>query len=162
MSSMAVTEFDGRGGNVYGAVNVVRRRVPTDAALANSCGPAKDRVCLATVASNADVFHSSGCRRGPTVPNRNCEFLYALDGYLNVHTRTQVATRHSGRGTVVVADPRLRLDRSVADDFPHQLFSFFFNVRPGDTLFFFTSTPCSGCFGPPSGRSPASRPARPR
>lgn len=51
---MAVTEFDGRGGNVYGAVNVIRRRVPTDAALANRCGPARDRVCLATVASNAN------------------------------------------------------------------------------------------------------------
>eukprot|EP00035_Acanthoeca_spectabilis_P011423 m.201337 g.201337 ORF g.201337 m.201337 type:complete len:323 (+) comp15345_c0_seq1:5228-6196(+) len=62
-SSMAITEFDGQGGHVYDSVNVVRRNLSAMTEVPNTCGPARNRVCLATVASNADVFHSSGCRR---------------------------------------------------------------------------------------------------
>ena len=109
---MAVTEFDGAGGHSYERVRVVRRPLParrTDgdggavveaatavtAATADDdpatalCGPpSRRRLCLAVVASNADAFHSSGCRDGPAL--RAVELSYAMDDYLNVHSRAQV------------------------------------------------------------------------
>ena len=41
------------------------------------------------MACNADVFHSSGVQRGPTVVDS--EFSYAFDDYCNVHSRVQVS-----------------------------------------------------------------------
>jgi hypothetical protein len=98
------------------------------------CGPTKSRVCLATVASNADVLHSSGCKFGPKVTN--CEFSYALDDYLNIHTRTQVCVADDSSGGLVIADPRLRADVNVPDDHPYGTVESMSNVRPGDTLSF--------------------------
>ena len=49
---------------------------------------ASGRLCLGMIASNADVFHSSGVRRGPTV--EGCEFTVAMDDYFNVHSRAQL------------------------------------------------------------------------
>ena len=81
---MAVTEFDGKGGHVYERVIVGRRIVPD----VHSRCAGGSRVCLAIVSSNADVFHSSGCRDGPRLTNAS--FSYALDDYFNCHSRAQV------------------------------------------------------------------------
>ena len=40
------------------------------------------RLCLGMIASNADIFHSSGVKRGPLL--ERCEFTVAMDDYLNV------------------------------------------------------------------------------
>lgn len=136
-SFMAVTEFDGPGGNAYHNVNVVRRPAATRTA---RCGKNGGRLCLALVASNADVFHSSGCQRGPLV--QGCEFSYAMDDYCNVHSRVQVAAPlpHSlGRAdaaTILAIDPRLAADSGLQDDLPYGTVETLTNVRPGMTLSF--------------------------
>lgn len=55
-SFMAITEFDGEGGHSYDNFRVVRRGVDPDA----RCGRDGRRLCFGAVASNGDVFHSSG------------------------------------------------------------------------------------------------------
>ena len=54
------------------------------------------RLCLGMIASNADIFHSSGVKRGPTV--ERCEFTVAMDDYLNVHSRAQLLVSRIGGG----------------------------------------------------------------
>lgn len=141
-SFMAVTEFNGHGGNVYHNVQVVRRTVTGPE---ERCGLNGRRLCLATVAANADVFHSSGCQRGPVV--QGCEFSYALDDFCNVHSRVQVglgvigaakarAGRRPATTRVLVADPRLARDAGIVDDLPYGTVETMPNVRPGMTLAF--------------------------
>jgi hypothetical protein len=67
---MAVTEFQGDGGNVYERVRVV--------------APSAAR----PLASNADGFHSSGARAGPRLDH--VEIRGLLDDYFNVHNTLQL------------------------------------------------------------------------
>jgi hypothetical protein len=118
-SFMAIAEFDGAGGNVYDNMKVIRRPIAGTAALgvgAAGCGLIGTRTCMTTIASNADVFHSSGVKIGPVV--QNSEFSYALDDFFNSHTRVQVScgpvrSSDSTAGTDV-SGSTLRQQRSVA------------------------------------------------
>ena len=97
-SFMAVTEFDGKGSNRYSGVRVVRRNVtsldqlcatsrrePLPARL-RAASDGAGRLCLGMIASNADIFHSSGVKRGPVV--ERCEFTVAMDDYVRLRTHT--------------------------------------------------------------------------
>ncbi len=63
---MAFTEFLGEGGHSYRNCRVIRR-------------PGSNRL----LANNADVFHSVGVEKGPTI--EQCEFSFAADDLVNVH-----------------------------------------------------------------------------
>ena len=63
---------------------------------------ASGRLCLGMIASNADIFHSSGVRRGPTV--EGCEFTVAMDDYFNVHSRAQLLVSRNVPAAVNVND----------------------------------------------------------
>ena len=67
---MALTEFQGGGGNVYERVRVAP--------------PSADR----PLGSNADGFHSSGAAVGPRLLNTTIRNLF--DDYFNVHTTAQL------------------------------------------------------------------------
>ena len=86
-SYMAVTEFRGDGGNVYERL----RLVPRDAA--------------APLASNADGFHSSGMRVGPTL--RGVVMAGLLDDYFNVHNTFQLLVGSAGPRSLLVGDYQL-------------------------------------------------------
>ena len=83
--NMAITEFQGGGGNVYANVSLV----PRDA--------------TRPLASNADGFHSSGMVRGPHLVRVTMRNL--LDDYFNVHTTVQlVAEVHAATNSILVGD----------------------------------------------------------
>ena len=129
-SFMAITEFDGICGNRYESIKVIRRT------------KVKQGYPLPLVACNADVFHSSGCQKGPIVKYN--EYSYAFDDYLNVHSRTQINV-----GVVVtddtslfdatavnyidllVVDPRLHRDAGLIDDGPYGVVETFTNLQTG-------------------------------
>eukprot|EP00041_Stephanoeca_diplocostata_P034459 m.1178327 g.1178327 ORF g.1178327 m.1178327 type:complete len:945 (+) comp24526_c0_seq3:702-3536(+) len=147
-SFMAITEFDGAGRNTYDGVNVLRRPVTTGNELCGAdvgTSTPSPRLCLGLVASNADVFHSSGVQHGPTVTN--CEFTYAMDDYCNVHSRGQVSVgmvvdtaaarnQTSGNEALLLVDPRLTRDAGLADDLPYGTVETMPNVVPGMHLAF--------------------------
>ena len=86
--NMAITEFQGDGGNVYANVSLV----PRDA--------------TRPLASNADGFHSSGMKRGPHLLRVTMRNL--LDDYFNVHTTVQlVAEVHAATNSLLVGDYQL-------------------------------------------------------
>jgi hypothetical protein len=72
---MAVTEFQGDGGNLYDGVVVA--------------APSAAR----PLGSNADGFHSSGARAGPRLSNVTIRGL--LDDYFNVHVSFHANQRHA-------------------------------------------------------------------
>lgn len=79
-SFMGFTEFDGRGGHVYQGCRLVRQ--PPNFAQrwgSNSVTP--------MWAANADAFHSSGVKNGPTLDN--VELSFSVDDFVNVHSRLQ-------------------------------------------------------------------------
>jgi hypothetical protein len=84
---MAVTEFQGDGGNVYERVRVAPP------------SPARP------LGSNADGFHSSGTRVGPTLSHVQISNL--LDDYFNVHTTAQLYIGPAGGGAHLVGDYQL-------------------------------------------------------
>ena len=148
-SFMAVTEFDGKGSNRYSDLRVVRRNVTSASQLCattrkqpghlRSPASAGGRLCLGMVASNADIFHSSGVQRGPTL--ERCEFTVAMDDYLNIHSRAQllVSRRASGPSTeLLILDGRLTRDRGMHDDFPYGTVETMPNAAVGDELSFFS------------------------
>jgi hypothetical protein len=151
-SYMAITEFDGIGYNVYNNMKVIRRQNTDSFKL---CGRKQQRLCLATVSANADVFHSSGMKFGPIV--RNSEFSYAMDDYFNVHSRVQISfgktamaknnnlnnvankTMHQQKKDTIkllIADPRLVRDHYVADDDPYGTAETMTNAKVGDQVNF--------------------------
>ena len=120
-SYMAVTEFRGDGGNVYERL----RLVPRDASM--------------PLSSNADGFHSSGMRLGPTL--RGVVMTGLLDDYFNVHNTFQLLVGSAGPLSLLVGDYQLfagdsallygtqkTLDRVVAGDalsvFPLNTFTY--------------------------------------
>lgn len=132
-SYMAVTEYDGVGGHSYERITVGRR--PNLRSATERCGkPDKPRLCLAVVSSNADVFHSSGCRDGPHL--RRVSFSYAMDDYLNVHSRAQVVAARLSNHSLLIIDPRLARDDAVADDSPYGTAETLPHVRGGDVFTF--------------------------
>jgi hypothetical protein len=134
-SYMGVTEFDGIGGHAYERVRVVRRAGLRSASdLCDTASGRSPRLCLAVVSCNADVFHSSGCRDGPSL--RNVSFSYAMDDYLNVHSRAQLVAARISPTSLLVVDPRLARDDSVADDSPYGTVETMPNVRAGDVISF--------------------------
>ena len=142
-SFMAITEFNGIGHNTYNGMKVIRRNVKNENIL---CGKKQRRLCFAAVASNADVFHSSGMKFGPKI--RDCEFSFAMDDYCNVHSRVQISfggiqpeikrEKDSQENVIklVIADPRLVLDHFVPDDNPYGTVETMFNAKQGDRVSF--------------------------
>ena len=126
-SFMAITEFDGQGGNVYNRMKVIRSQ-------------RKNGRELPLVACNADVFHSSGCQHGPTVINN--EYSFAFDDYLNIHSRAQVNAGVLSSSPLpvsplglsyvdlLVVDPRMRKDAGLADDGPYGVVETLTNLQP--------------------------------
>lgn len=114
-SFMAITEFDGLGGHSYTNVAVAVRDVSANPN-STACAGGK-RLCQGILASNADCFHSSGCKFGPKLINVNLSSTF--DDYLNIHTRTQVlATISADRTRVKILDPRLNRDKGLPNDHP--------------------------------------------
>jgi|EP01047_Picozoa_sp_COSAG01_P030340 hypothetical protein len=96
---MAITEFQGGGGNQYINVSLTPRSPATP------------------LASNADGFHSSGMRRGPTLVGVTMTNL--LDDYLNIHNTFQLVTNRTGPQSLLVADYQLFSgDNSVCESSP--------------------------------------------
>ena len=59
--------------------------------------------------SNADAFHSSGTRRGPSLSN--VTLSNNMDDFLNVHSRMQLLGDVLSSTELIILDPRM----SVAD-----------------------------------------------
>lgn len=150
-SFMAVTEFDGKGSNRYSDLRVVRRNVTSADQLCatmrstsirestNDGGGRAGRLCQGMIASNADIFHSSGAKRGPML--ERCEFTVAMDDYLNVHSRAQllVSSQVNGVNTkLLVLDGRLARDRGMPDDLLYGTVETMPNAAVGDVLSFFS------------------------
>jgi hypothetical protein len=79
---MAMTELSGDG-NTYRNCHIVRR-------------PGTNRL----LACNADVFHSSGARHGPTV--EQCEFSWSGDDLINVHGFFSMVAAQDGPNEVTL------------------------------------------------------------
>ena len=65
-SLFGLSEFDGGGAHKYEDVWLGRRR---GVSMTQLCGRAPGRLCFGILASNADAFHSSGCKVGPKLRN---------------------------------------------------------------------------------------------
>ena len=65
-SLFGLSEFDGGGGHRYDNVWLGRRK---DISMTQLCGRAPGRLCFGILASNADAFHSSGTKVGPSLNN---------------------------------------------------------------------------------------------
>lgn len=142
-SMMAITEFGGGGGHTYDKVRVVRR-TPASVELPSSTSPTLcaggRRGCFGAIASNADAFHSSVCRRGPRLTN--VELSYCMDDFINVHTRVQVVGfRYSSPAapgeTLVLLDPRLSRDIGLPNDAPYGTAESMQYLQPGDNITFY-------------------------
>ena len=98
------------------------------------CGRAPGRLCFGILASNADAFHSSGCKVGPKL--RNVTLSNNFDDFLNVHSRMQLLGDKLSPTTLIILDPRLAVAQSVPDDTPYGAAETMTNARPGDVLEF--------------------------
>ena len=158
---MAVTEFGGGGGHSYDRVRVVRRPFPPPPppSLSNARAAAPltavlcaggRRECFGVIASNADAFHSSACRRGPRLSS--VELSFCMDDFINVHTRVQVvvllppadvnaaaatAASSAPRNRLVLLDPRLSRDVGLPNDTPYGTAESLQHLRPGDNVTFY-------------------------
>jgi hypothetical protein len=88
-SLFGLSEFDGGGAHQYTNVWLGRRRN----SMTQLCGRAPGRLCFGVLASNADAFHSSGCKRGAQLDNVTLSNNF--DDFLNVHSRMQVQSINS-------------------------------------------------------------------
>ena len=81
-SLFGLSEFDGKGGHTWENVYLGRRQglAEPDTEL---CGRAPGRLCFGILASNADAFHSSGCRRGLLLLVFNAAHLFLLS-HMNI------------------------------------------------------------------------------
>eukprot|EP00040_Diaphanoeca_grandis_P030851 m.183238 g.183238 ORF g.183238 m.183238 type:complete len:525 (-) comp32155_c0_seq1:84-1658(-) len=111
--NMAITEFQGDGGNRYQNVSLI----PPDASQ--------------PLASNADGFHSSGMRHGPTLSSVTMHNL--LDDYFNVHNTFQIVAQRSGPTSVLVGDYQL----FSGDNTLYATQETLSRVLPGESLSFF-------------------------
>lgn len=120
-SDMALVEYGGRGGNIWRGNRVVR-----------------DPATQGLLASNADVFQSSGVERGPLVESN--ELSYAGDACLNQHNYFSIVLKRDTANPLRV----LLLDAVGAHDIVgdaryagayntwHQQLNTFSRVRLGD------------------------------
>jgi len=83
--NFALYEEPGDGGNIYRRCKVVRR-------------PGTKRL----MACNADVFHVNTAGKGPLVDG--CEFSYAGDDLVNIHSLFIIATKQTGPRKFVVVN----------------------------------------------------------
>ena len=81
--NFAIYEEPGDGGNIYRRCRVIRR-------------PGTDRL----MACNADVFHVNTGSKGPLV--EECEFSYAGDDLINIHSLYGLATEQKSPRTFVM------------------------------------------------------------
>ena len=119
-SDMALVEYGGGGANVWRGVRVVRNESSRD-----------------LLASNADIFESSGVERGPLVEQN--EFAFNGDSCINLHNYFSVVLKAGG----AAADPRrvLVLDAVGAPDLAWTMrLNTFARVRPGDVVRVYDST----------------------
>jgi hypothetical protein len=140
----ALTEYDGNGGHSYFNVTVGRRHAAAGAAhtydadaMCGTTNPTGGRLCLGMIASNNDALHSSGCKYGPVFSRG--ELSYALDDWINIHSRAQVVLERTDARHLVVIDPRLKYAVSVPDDFPYGNAETLTNARPRDPMSFYAS-----------------------
>jgi hypothetical protein len=92
-SGFAVLENGGGGGHLYDKVKIIRAFTPANATIP----------CL--MAANADGFHSSNCKIGPTL--KNCYIERVGDDCLNVHGRIAKITSILGNNvTVSISEPQ--------------------------------------------------------
>ena len=130
-SLFGLSEFDGGGGHVYQDVWLGRRRGVAPGQL---CGRRPGRLCFGILASNADAFHSSGCKAGAHL--RNVTLSNNFDDFLNVHSRLQLLGDILAPTELIVLDPRLQVAQGVPDDTPYGAAETLPNARPGDVLEF--------------------------
>ena len=83
------------------------------------CGRAPGRLCFGVLASNADAFHSSGCKRGASL--RNVTLSNNFDDFLNVHSRMQMLGDKISGTELIVLDPRLAVAAGSPNDTPCEL-----------------------------------------
>ena len=142
-SLFGVSEFDGLGSHVYENVWLGRRRGAAAAGGAGSgdagagpelCGRTPGRLCFGILASNADAFHSSGCKHGPKL--LNVTLSNNFDDFLNVHSRMQLLGDVLGPTELMILDPRLQVAEGVPNDTPYGAAETMPNARPGDVLQF--------------------------
>lgn len=130
-SLFGLSEFDGGGGHRYADVWLGRRK---RVSMTQLCGRAPGRLCFGVLASNADAFHSSGTRRGPSL--NNVTLSNNFDDFLNVHSRMQLLGDKLGDTEIIVLDPRLQVAQGVPDDTPYGAAETMPNAKPGDVLEF--------------------------
>ena len=133
----AITEYDGYGGHSYFNVSLTRRHTDNAHAMCGLSNPTGGRLCLGMIASNNDALHSAGTKYGPFFAGG--ELSYALDDWLNIHSRTQVVLGRTDARHLVLIDPRLNYATSVQDDFPYGNVETLTNARPRDEISFFAS-----------------------
>ena len=117
-SDMTLVEYGGGGGNTWSRNRVVR--------------DSTKRPVMGLLVSNADVFQTSGCERGPLVEHN--EFSYAGDACMNLHNYFSVVIKKDANDTKRV----LVLDGVGAPDIVgegyawHQQLNTFSRVQLGD------------------------------
>ena len=130
-SLFGLSEFDGGGAHRYSDVWLGRRQRLVPGQL---CGRSPGRLCFGVLASNADAFHSSGCKAGPAL--HNVTLSNNFDDFLNVHSRMQLLGDILGPNELIILDPRLQVAQGVPDDTPYGASETLPNARPGDVLEF--------------------------
>ena len=133
----AITEYDGLGQHSYVNVSVGRRHDVDSRVMCGIANPTGGRLCLGLISSSNDALHSSGCKHGPSFTGG--ELSYALDDWVNVHSRAQVVLERIDARHLIMIDPRLNFAESVADDFPYGNAETLTNARQSDTISFFLS-----------------------
>ena len=100
------------------------------------------RLCFAAVASNADVFHSSGMKFGPKYEIVNSHLLW-MTTVMYIHEsdffggiQPEIKREKDSLIKLVIADPRLVLDHFVPDDNPYGTVETMFNAKQGDRVSF--------------------------
>ena len=133
-SMFGLSEFDGGGQHTYEHVYLGRRQHLTDPTT-QLCGKPPGRLCFDVLSSNADAFHSSGCRRGPTL--RNVTLSNNMDDFFNLHSRLQLVGKRISDYELIILDPRLSVAQGVPDDTPYGAVETMTNAKPGMLLNFF-------------------------
>lgn len=101
-SLFGLSEFDGRGAHSYRNVFLGRRPVvPGSNKSLALCGRPPGRLCWGVLASNADAFHSSGCKRGAQLIN--VTLSNNMDDFLNVHSRVSNALASDCQSQIALA-----------------------------------------------------------
>ena len=111
-SLFGLSEFDGGGGHTWENIWLGRRTHLAGHQDTQLCGRPPGRLCFGVLASNADAFHSSGCKQGPTL--RNVTLSNNFDDFFNLHSRLQMVGTVTSKHELVILDPRLEVARGTS------------------------------------------------